>query len=629
MALVVVVLSALKKPFWSLPHPESGTTTRMSNIVRQSKFRHVFCKPVKHEQCMSDVRITEITWDSLFCACNSKFIAIICKGAGGPFLVIPINKVGRIEKDYPFVDAHRAPCHEVAWSPFNDNVIASCSEDTTCKVWLIPQNGLIRTISEPVVELCGHQKRVNTLAWHPTASNILLTAGGENKLLMWNVGTGDALLEISGHPDMIWSVSFNYDGSRFVTTSKDKKIRVIDSHTGEVLHQGNGHEGVKPQRAIFLKDGRIFTTGFTKRSERLYALRTQENLDEPLIQEELDTSNGVLFPLYDEDSGLVYLAGKGDCAIRYYEVNNEYPFVHYINTYTTSEPQRGIAFMPKLGLNSNENEIARIYKVTTKGVVDELQFFVPRKSDLYQADLYPDTRSRVPALTAEQFIEGQNAPPNLVPVNPDAAVVKPKVQVAKRANILAQLPPSQELVTSRSQTEQQRMSSYEDLYRDEPAPTPRQSRPKSMLAGPLDEDTGIIRIEHSVVPEREQRPQNMRNLERPSAVISRQQVHLRPHIEKDSAQTTPGQRRITADLERIKRAKDREPDREELAPPQQMHSNSVSPRQSVSGPSELGSMEDVLSDLNKIKSILRQHERRIRLLEDEIADKNMADTYSF
>ncbi|VDO44586.1 unnamed protein product [Brugia timori] len=107
------------------------------------------------------------------------------------------------------------------------------------------------------------------------------------------------------------------------------------------------------------------------------------------------------------------------------------------------------------------------------------------------------------------------------------------------------------------------------------------------------------------------------------------QVHLRPHIEKDSAQTTPGQRRITADLERIKRAKDREPDREELAPPQQMHSNSVSPRQSVSGPSQSGSMEDVLSDLNKIKSILRQHERRIRLLEDEIADKNMADTYSF
>lgn len=72
---------------------------------------------------------------------------------------------------------------------------------------------------------------------------------------------------------MIWSINFNYDGSRFVTTCKDRKIRILDAHTGEVLQEGVGHEGVKPQRAIFLKDGRVFTTGFTKRSERLYALR--------------------------------------------------------------------------------------------------------------------------------------------------------------------------------------------------------------------------------------------------------------------------------------------------------------------------------------------------------------------
>lgn len=75
------------------------------------------------------------------------------------------------------MDAHKAPCLEVQFSPFNDNVIASCSEDTTTKVWLIPEKGLLRTLSEPVVELCGHQKRVNTLQWHPTANNILVTAG--------------------------------------------------------------------------------------------------------------------------------------------------------------------------------------------------------------------------------------------------------------------------------------------------------------------------------------------------------------------------------------------------------------------------------------------------------------------
>uniref|UniRef100_A0A9J2PCA8 Coronin n=2 Tax=Ascaris TaxID=6251 RepID=A0A9J2PCA8_ASCLU len=600
------------------------------NIVRQSKFRHVFCKPVKHEQCMSDIRITEITWESLFCAVNPKFIAIIVKGSGGPFQVIPVTKVGRIDKDYPFVDAHRAPCLEVVWNPFNDNVIASCSEDATAKVWLIPPNGLTRILSEPVVELNGHQKRVNTLAWHPTANNILLTAGGENKLLMWNVGTGEALLEIAGHPDQIWSLSFNYDGSRFVTTCKDKQLRVIDSHSGEVLFQGQGHEGVKPQRAIFLRDGRIFTTGFTKRSERLYALRYQEKLEEPIIQEELDTSNGVLFPLYDEDTGLIYLCGKGDCAIRYYEVNNEYPFVHYINTYTTSEPQRGIAFMPKLGINSNENECARIYKVTTKGIVDNLQFFVPRKSDLFQADLYPPTRSPVPAMSAEQFIQGMNAPPNLIAVNPAAAEAKPKVHVAKKANILASLQPTQPEISSMTRSEDstpQRSPRIDDgggASRFDEMPQQQRTPRKQPV---MDEDMGIVRVEQRR-PVHDREPQ-LRSPERASnSMAPRQQVQLRSRSDRDDGAQTAGQRRATAELERIRREQAREPDRDELIP-RAPQSAGHSPRHSMSAANEPSTMEELLSDLHKMKAILRQHERRIRLLEDQLADKNMADTYGF
>lgn len=39
--------------------------------------------------------------------------------------------------------------------------------------------------------------------------------------------------------------------------------------------------------------------------------------------------------------------------------------------------------------------------------------------------------------------------------------------------------------------------------------------------------------------------------------------------------------------------------------------------------------DELFADLQKMKAILRQHERRIRLLEDEIADRNMADTYGF
>lgn len=55
-------------------------------------------------------------------------------------------------------------------------------------------------------------------------------------------------------------------------------------------------------------------------SERQYTLRTPDELSQPIVTVEIDTSNGVMFPLYDPDTNLIYLCGKGDSVIRYFEV---------------------------------------------------------------------------------------------------------------------------------------------------------------------------------------------------------------------------------------------------------------------------------------------------------------------
>lgn len=64
-------------------------------FVRQSKFRHVYAKSAKREFCLEDVRVTKVSWDSLFCVVNTKFIAIITEGSGGPFTVLPVTKVSK------------------------------------------------------------------------------------------------------------------------------------------------------------------------------------------------------------------------------------------------------------------------------------------------------------------------------------------------------------------------------------------------------------------------------------------------------------------------------------------------------------------------------------------------------
>lgn len=50
------------------------------------------------------------------------------------------------------------------------------------KVWEIPDGGLFVSLTDWLVDLHGHSKRVNYIEWHPTAENILLSSGADFKV---------------------------------------------------------------------------------------------------------------------------------------------------------------------------------------------------------------------------------------------------------------------------------------------------------------------------------------------------------------------------------------------------------------------------------------------------------------
>lgn len=63
-----------------------------------------------------------------------------------------------------------------------------------------------------------------------------LSPGCDNVICVWNVGTGELLYQLSdAHPDLIYSVGWNKDGSAVCTVCKDKALRVIDPRRGTVL----------------------------------------------------------------------------------------------------------------------------------------------------------------------------------------------------------------------------------------------------------------------------------------------------------------------------------------------------------------------------------------------------------
>ncbi|KAK2817164.1 hypothetical protein Q5P01_025355 [Channa striata] len=409
------------------------TVTKMSwrPQYRSSKFRHVYGKAATKESCYDGVPITCSVQDNNFCAVNPRFLAVITECAGGgAFLVLSVHHTGKVDPHHPRVSGHRGNVLDVKWNPFNDYCIASCSEDTTVKVWEIPPHGVLKNLTVPWKELQGHSRRVSLIEWHPTANNILISTAYDYQIMIWNLDCFEQVIKnpvrtISHHTDVVLSMSFNTDGSLLATTCKDRKIRLMEPHSGSLLQEANSKTHKASKVLILGNMKMLFTSGTSRWNDRQIALWDQDDLSVPLLQENLDGSSGILFPFYDPDTHMLYLAGKGDGNIRYYEISTEKPYIHFLTEYRSHLPQKGMGVMPKRGLDVSSCEVFRFYKlVTIKSLIEPLSMIVPRRSESYQEDIYPMTAGNKPALTAEEWLSGINKGPVLMSLKPGSQVAE-------------------------------------------------------------------------------------------------------------------------------------------------------------------------------------------------------------
>jgi len=213
------------------------------------------------------------------------------------------------------------------------------------------------------------------------------------------------------HSDIICSAGWNFNGSLVATSCKDKKLRVIDPRSSKVAQEVDCHQGVKGSRCHWLGNKeKLVTCGFSKTSEREMSVWDPKDLSKPLHRIDVDSAAGQLMPFYDNDTGVLFVGGKGDGNIRYYEVVDESPYLHYLTQYGSNSPTRGLCMLPKRVMNVSECEIVRFLKVHPK-MVEPISFQVPRKSDIFQEDIFPDCYAGVPALTHEEWTKGSDASP--------------------------------------------------------------------------------------------------------------------------------------------------------------------------------------------------------------------------
>eukprot|EP01062_Namystynia_karyoxenos_P012915 TRINITY_DN1464_c0_g2_i1.p1 TRINITY_DN1464_c0_g2~~TRINITY_DN1464_c0_g2_i1.p1 ORF type:complete len:450 (+),score=181.86 TRINITY_DN1464_c0_g2_i1:97-1446(+) len=384
-----------------------------------SRYRHTRPTPAKTDKSWTALKAASTIWDCAnLVAANERFWAMTWQATGGgKVCVFPHDKPGK--QDNPkMIIGHTAPIIDWTFHPFNPFLLVTGSEDNSIKVWQIPEEGLTEDITEPQVTHTGHGKKVGILSWHPSAEHVLASASMDQTVRLWDIEKGERA-NIGVHSDNVLSVNWNLDGSLFNTTCKDKKVRIVDPRSSSVVSECHAHDGSKTCRSIWAKrKNQIVTVGFSKKQERQLMIFDPAKMDGPLHVEEIDSATGVMMPFIDEDTSMIYVGGKGDGNVRFYELGCGGP-IQELEAFQSTTPAKGLCFLPKTALNIKECEIARMMKLEAT-CCTPVSFVLPRKSakEEFQADVYVDTFSNEPALTANEYFGGQNAPPKLLQMEP-------------------------------------------------------------------------------------------------------------------------------------------------------------------------------------------------------------------
>ena len=111
-------------------------------------------------------------------------------------------------------------------------------------------------------------------------------------------------------------------------------------------------------------------------------IRDTRNLEIPVHTMDLDVSAGILVPLYDPETKMMFLAGKGDRYIQFVEIADQAPWIipglRYTGDQVTLTNQRliidqsqgkGACLVPKRALNVMKGEINRLLQLADNSIV--------------------------------------------------------------------------------------------------------------------------------------------------------------------------------------------------------------------------------------------------------------------
>ncbi|OMH86251.1 Pre-mRNA-processing factor 17 [Zancudomyces culisetae] len=162
-------------------------------------------------------------------------------------------------------------------------------------------------------QFSAHGKGVSAIRFLPKTGHLLLSSGMEGKVKIWDVyGSHSLLRTFHGHTKAVRDVTFNNDGTRFLSTSYDKYVKLWDTETGQCLNRFSSGKVPYVSR-LNPSEQNLFITGQADKKIIQYDIRTKEKVLE--YSEHL----GAISTLAFVDNGRRFVSTSDDKTMRVWE----------------------------------------------------------------------------------------------------------------------------------------------------------------------------------------------------------------------------------------------------------------------------------------------------------------------
>ncbi|XP_041372163.1 sperm-associated antigen 16 protein-like isoform X2 [Gigantopelta aegis] len=160
--------------------------------------------------------------------------------------------------------AHAHPISGLALHP-RKQILASCSDDHTWKMWAVPSGDIIMTGE-------GHTDWVSSCDFHPSGAK-LATTSGDTTVKIWDFNKAECVHTFTDHSLAVWSCSWHSCGDFLASSSMDNTAKVWDLNSLRCRYTLRGHAD-SVNSIEFLHFSNILLTASADKTLSLWDART-------------------------------------------------------------------------------------------------------------------------------------------------------------------------------------------------------------------------------------------------------------------------------------------------------------------------------------------------------------------